>query len=267
MPLVLANLNELSDPLSLLLTLPTRKKREIHKVAEWLISLPEESKIDEVSYRKLVNYFRRMGGFRILSDEEIISDALREPLIAEGAAIDLVRQGRMETLAKLIEKLVESHRPGIAEPEEVVTTAIKTIKEIGDPQRKAELARSLAEIATEKLPPEKLATKIVEMIKAMPDRGAKLELALKALDRLPPEKITTKIVEMMEAMPDMGAKLELALKALDRLPPEKITTIIVGVMEAVPDMGARRVLFSEASAKAPEEMKIIAELLKKKSLI
>ncbi|MEM2157220.1 MAG: hypothetical protein QXQ05_11715 [Candidatus Jordarchaeales archaeon] len=267
MPLVLANLNELSDPLSLLLTLPTRKKREIHKVAEWLISLPEESKIDEVSYRKLVNYFRRMGGFRILSDEEIISDALREPLIAEGAAIDLVRQGRMETLAKLIEKLVESHRPGIAEPEEVVTTAIKTIKEIGDPQRKAELARSLAEIATEKLPPEKLTTKIVEMIKAMPDRGAKLELALKALDRLPPEKITTKIVEMMEAMPDMGAKLELALKALDRLPPEKITTIIVGVMEAVPDMGARRVLFSEASAKAPEEMKIIAELLKRLSLI
>ncbi|MEM2550106.1 MAG: hypothetical protein QW689_06815, partial [Nitrososphaerota archaeon] len=75
------------------------------------------------------------------------------------------------------------------------------------------------------------------------------------------------IVEMIKAMPDMGAKLELALKALDRLPPEKITTIIVGVMEAVPDMGARRVLFSEASAKAPEEMKIIAELLKRLSLI
>ncbi|MEM2361312.1 MAG: hypothetical protein QW297_11410, partial [Candidatus Jordarchaeales archaeon] len=77
----------------------------------------------------------------------------------------------------------------------------------------------------------------------------------------------TIIVGVMEAMPDMGAKLELALKALDRLPPEKITTIIVGVMEAVPDRDARRVLFSEASAKAPEEMKIIAELLKKKSLI
>ncbi|MEM3665071.1 MAG: hypothetical protein QXK32_11030 [Candidatus Jordarchaeales archaeon] len=202
---------------------------------------------------------------RILSDEEMISDALSSLLLAVGVTMDLVEQGRMETLAKLIEKLVRSYRPGIADPEYLVTIAIKTIKGIGDPQRKAELARSLAEIATEKLPPRTLSRLAAQLIETLQDKD-KLPTALKALEKLPPEEITTRIVEIMEAMPE-SYKLELALHATEKLPPEEITTRIVEIMEAVPDRGARRVLFYEASAKAPEEMKIIAELLKRLSLI